>query len=150
MGQYVFLSNDIIKTINGSRQLINPICRDLYKIISKEKEGFSFRIQNIRNLSERTVIFSELRGINLEDILYMEIYPERFLQATGKAVRSSSFKRGNRTAHKLIEMSKGNIDSDSQKMLGTPVQISFHINKIRNGKLKALGSNDHREQFLHL
>ena len=84
MGQFVFLSNDNIKTINGSRQLVNPINRDLYKIITKEKKGFSFRIQNVRNLSERTVIFSELRGINLEDILYMEIYPERFLQATGK------------------------------------------------------------------
>ena len=86
VGQYVFLSNDNIKTIKGSRQLINPICRDLYKIIAKEKEGFSFRIQNIRNLSERTLIFSELRGINLEDILYMQIYPKRFLQATGKGV----------------------------------------------------------------
>ena len=54
----------------------------------------------------------------------MEIYPERFLQATGKAVRSSSFKRGNKTALKLIEMSKGNIDSESQNILDTPDNAS--------------------------
>ena len=120
LGQFVFLSNDNIKTVKGSRQLINPICRDLYKIISTEKQGFSYRIHNTRNLAERTVVHSELRCINLEDVLYMEIHPQTFIQSTGKAIRNSAFKRGNLTALKLIEMSQGNLNTpDTSQVIDT-------------------------------
>ena len=77
---------------------MNPINKDIYKIIRKEKDGFSFRILNLRSLAERTVIFSELRGIDLDDMLRMEMDPKRFLMETGKAIRSNSYKRGNKTA----------------------------------------------------
>ena len=115
----MFLSDDNIRTVNKSRQLINPINKDLYKIINKEKNGCFFRIQNMRNLSERTVIFSELRGINLEDILYMELHPERLLQETGKAIGSGSYKRDNRNALKLIQMSMRNHEINSNAACDT-------------------------------
>ena len=51
VGQYVLLKNDNLKTINGSRQLIAPICRDIWQVISIEKGGFSYRILNQRNRS---------------------------------------------------------------------------------------------------
>ena len=84
IGQYVFLSNDNIKTVKGSRQVVLPVNRDLYKIF------FSFRIINLRSSAERTVIFSELREINLEDMLEMEMDPKRFMIETGKIIRSNS------------------------------------------------------------
>ena len=58
IGQYVLLKNDNLKTIQGSRQLITPICRDIYQILTVEKGGFAFRIINTRNRSERTVIYT--------------------------------------------------------------------------------------------
>ena len=91
LGQFVFLKNDNLKTVNGSRQLINPICRDLYKILTIEKGGFAYRIKNTRNQAERTVVHSELRNVNLEDVLFMEINPHKFIQATGKTIRNNSF-----------------------------------------------------------
>ena len=38
----------------------------------------------------------------------METHPERFLHEAGKAISSRSYRRGNKTALRLIEMSKGN------------------------------------------
>ena len=102
--KYVFLSDDNVKTINKSRQLVNPINRDLYKILACNKDKFSFRLQNIRNQSERTVLFSELWHINLDDLLWMEIHPERFLNEARKCIRRTSYRTGNQTALKLIEM----------------------------------------------
>ena len=69
VGQYVLLKNDNLRTIQGSRQLITPICRDIYQVLTIEKGGFAFRVRNTRNRSERTVIHTELRTINLKDIL---------------------------------------------------------------------------------
>ena len=111
VGQYVLLKNDNLSTIKGSRQLIPPICRDIYQVISIEKGGFSYRILNSRNRSERTVIHTELKNINLDDILKMELDPKRFIQNLGKIIRNQSFKRGNNTALRLLDLSSGKPDS---------------------------------------
>merc|ERR1712030_40128 len=94
-----------------SRQLITPICRDIYQVISVEKGGFSFRILNTRNRAERTVIFTELRQLNLDDVMRMELDPKKFIQNMGKIIRHNSFKRGNTTALRLLDLSEGKIGS---------------------------------------
>ena len=58
VGQYVFLQNDNVRTINKIHQFGNPQNRDLYKILRSEKDNFSFQILNIRNQSERTCCFT--------------------------------------------------------------------------------------------
>ena len=111
VGQYVLLKNDNLRTIQGSRQLITPICRDIYQVISVEKGGFAFRILNTRNRSERTVIFTELCNIDLKDVMRMEMDPKKFIQNMGKIIRHNSFKRGNNTALRLLDLSEGKTDS---------------------------------------
>ena len=43
----------------------------------------------------------------------MEIDPKKFIQNTGKIIRQNSFKRGNSTALKLLDMSQGNLESQN-------------------------------------
>ena len=107
VGQYVLLKNDNLRTIKGSRQLIPPICRDIYQVISIEKGGFSYRILNTRNRSERTIIHTEIKNIGFDDMLKMELDPKRFISNLGKTIRHQSFKRGNNTALRLLEWSSG-------------------------------------------
>ena len=57
------------------------------------------------------MIYTELRNINLKDVLMMEIDPKKFMQNTGRIIRHNSFKRGNATALRLLDMSEGKIDS---------------------------------------
>ena len=120
VGQYVLLKNDNLKTIKGSRQLIAPICRDIYQVISIEKGGFSYRILNSRNRSERTVIYTELRNINLDDVMRMELDPKKFIQNLGKIIRNNSFKRGNNTALRLLDLSEGKPDSKAISLQQLP------------------------------
>ena len=68
--------------------------KDIHKIIRKEKDGFSYRILNLRNSAETTVIFSKLRGKDLNDMLKMEINPKRFLIETGKPSEAILIREG--------------------------------------------------------
>ena len=120
VGQYVLLKNDNLRTIQGSRQLITPICRDIYQVISVEKGGFGFRILNTRNRSERTVMFTELRNINLNDVMRMELDPKKFIQNMGKIIRHNSFKRGNNTALRLLDLSESKTDSQTRVQILLP------------------------------
>ena len=113
VGQYVLLKNDNLRTIQGSHQLIAPICRDIYQVISVEKGGFSFRILNTRNRAERTVIFTELRQLDLDAVMRMELDPKKFIQNMGKIIRHNSFKRGNNTALRLLDLSEGKPNSQT-------------------------------------
>ena len=49
----------------------------------------------------------------------MEINPHKFIQATGKTIRNNSFKRGNLTALKLLEMSQGNLEAPDNSQAQT-------------------------------
>ena len=56
----------------------------------------------------------------MEDVLFMEIHPHKFIQATGKRIRNNAFKRGNLTALKLLEMSQGDSETpDTSQVLNT-------------------------------
>ena len=85
-----------------------------------EKGGFAFRIINTRNRTERTVKYTELRNINLKDVLMMEIDPKKFMQNAGKIIRQNSFKRGNSTALRLLDMSQGNLESQENPQTQPP------------------------------
>ena len=145
VGQYVLLKNDNLRTIQGSRQLITPICRDIYQIITVEKGGFAFRILNTRNRSERTVIYTELRNINLKDVLMMEIDPKKFMQNAGKIIRQNSFKRGNSTALRLLDMSQGNLESQENPQTQPPHRYEtvdkegIPLIQVRYGECRARG-----------
>ena len=127
VGQFVFLKNNNLKTVQGSRQLITLICRDLYQVLTIEKGGFAYRIRNTRNRAERTVVHTELRNVNLQDMLFMEIDPHKFIQTTGKIIRHNSFKRGNSTALKLLDMSQGDLEAPDNPQVQTT-----HVNSTKD------------------
>ena len=47
-GQYVILNDRPTVTVSGSRQLVFPGSRELYKLIEVHKDGFSLTLKNIR------------------------------------------------------------------------------------------------------
>ena len=58
----------------------------------------------------------------------MEIDPKKFIQNTGKIIRQNSFKRGNSTALKLLDMSQGNLESQDNPQT-QPSQMDATVDK---------------------
>ena len=50
----------------------------------------------------------------------MEIDPNKFMQNAGRIIRHNSFKRGNTTALRLLDMSQGNIESQENPQTQPP------------------------------
>jgi hypothetical protein len=73
VGQFVTLNDTVTVTVAGSRQLQTPSSRDIYKIISVMKEGFSLRLLNLRTQGEVTVLHSRVTYLSLEDINNFEL-----------------------------------------------------------------------------
>jgi hypothetical protein len=73
VGQFVTLNDPNLVTVAGSRQLLTPSSRDIYKILDVMKGGFSLRLMNLRTQGEITVVHSRVSYLNLEDINAFEL-----------------------------------------------------------------------------
>ena len=60
-------------TVEGSRQLNFPGSKDLYKIISIQKQGFSLTLINLRTQATLTVVHSRVSHLSLDNLLYFDI-----------------------------------------------------------------------------
>ena len=58
----------------------------------------------------------------------MEIDPKKFMQNTGKIIRQNSFKRGNSTAIRLLNMSQGNLESQDNPQT-QPTHMNATVDK---------------------
>ena len=58
IGSFVLLSEEG-PTVEGSRQLNVPLSKDLFKVISRHKNGFSLGILNIRTLDRHTIVHTQ-------------------------------------------------------------------------------------------
>jgi hypothetical protein len=73
IGQFVTLNDPNLVTVAGSRQLITPHSRDIYKILDIAKGVFSLRLMNLRTQGELTVVHSRVSFLSLDDINSFEL-----------------------------------------------------------------------------
>ena len=64
---------DIETGFEGSRQLNVPLSKDLFKVISRHKNGFSLGILNIRTLDRLTIVHTPAHPITLDTLLAYDL-----------------------------------------------------------------------------
>ena len=69
VGSYVLLNDGLDKTVDGSRQLNVPLSKDLFKIHSIHKNGFSITLLNVRTVDLLTVVHSRVTQVDLDTLL---------------------------------------------------------------------------------
>ena len=73
VGNFVLLNDGPSITVDGSRQLNFPGSKELYKIVSVQKQGFSLTLLNVRTQAILTVVHSRVTHLSLDDLLDFDI-----------------------------------------------------------------------------
>ena len=96
VGSYVLLNDGPDKTIDGSRQLNVPLSKDLFKIHSIHKYGFSITLLNVRTLDLLTVVHSRVTQVDLDTLLHYDFgFPDIWDKLTDLNVRNrNTYKMG--------------------------------------------------------
>ena len=73
VGYFVLLNDGPSVTVDESRKLNFPGSKELYKIVSIQKQGFSLTLLNVRTHAILTVVHSRVSHLSLDNLLDFDL-----------------------------------------------------------------------------